>query len=120
VRLQQEVRERREEVELDRLDQLDQKARKQVERLEEWFKKVDLDVQNLERLEGGKEHSEQDSRNKKPVWLNVAVAFICVGGFLVPYILARLFLLVEVFRTLCFLPPDVFVDTWSGSFPHIG
>lgn len=43
-----------------------------------------------------------------------------IGLFLVPYVLARLFLLVEIFRTLLFLPPEAFVDTWSGSFPHLG
>jgi hypothetical protein len=36
------------------------------------------------------------------------------------YILARLFLMVEIFRTLFFLPPEAFIDTWSGSFPHLG
>jgi hypothetical protein len=37
---------------------------------------------------------------------------------LVTYILARLFLMVEIFRSLFFLPPEAFIDTWSGSFPH--
>jgi hypothetical protein len=37
---------------------------------------------------------------------------------LLTYILARLFLMVEIFRSLFFLPPEAFVDTWSGSFPH--
>ena len=37
------------------------------------------------------------------------------------YVLARLFLLVEIFRTLCFLPPDAFLATpWPMSLPHIG
>ena len=45
---------------------------------------------------------------------------VLVGGCLIPYILARLFLIVEIFRTLFFLPPDAFMDTWSGSFPHWG
>jgi hypothetical protein len=35
------------------------------------------------------------------------------------YIVARLFLLVEVFRTLCFLPPSAYVATWAGNVPHI-
>ena len=34
------------------------------------------------------------------------------------YVLARLFLMVEIFRTLFFLPPEAFIETWSGSFPH--
>jgi len=48
------------------------------------------------------------------------VASILISLFLVPYVLARLFLLVEVFRSLFFLPPEAFVETWSGSFPHWG
>lgn len=35
------------------------------------------------------------------------------------YVVARLFLLVEVFRTLCFLPPDAYVATWGSNVPHI-
>jgi len=35
------------------------------------------------------------------------------------YVLARLFLLVEVFRTLCFLPPDAYISTWATNFPHL-
>jgi hypothetical protein len=36
--------------------------------------------------------------------------------FIIPYILARVFLLFEIFWTLFFLPPDAFVDTWPGVF----
>lgn len=36
--------------------------------------------------------------------------------FLVPYVLARLFLLVETFRSLFFLPSEAFIDTWPGVF----
>ncbi|MCJ1263857.1 hypothetical protein MMC22_003727 [Lobaria immixta] len=43
---------------------------------------------------------------------NVVLFIICVP--------ARLFLMFEIFRTLCFLPPEVFIDTWSGNFPHWG
>ena len=35
------------------------------------------------------------------------------------YLLARLYLLVEVFRTLCFLPPDAYISTWAANIPHI-
>ena len=83
--------------------------------LERWF-------EGLEELEQ-KEREEQPARvseHKFRARLGRAIAFICVGGFLVPYILARLFLLVEIFRTLGFLPPHAFVDTWSGSLPHFG
>jgi len=41
-------------------------------------------------------------------------------GFVLPYILCRLFILVEMFRTLFHLPPGAYVETWSGSFPHRG
>jgi len=39
--------------------------------------------------------------------------------FVFSYIVARLFLLVEVFRTLCFLPPDAYVSTWTTNIPHV-
>jgi hypothetical protein len=35
------------------------------------------------------------------------------------YILARLFLIVELFRCLFFLPPSAFVSTWVSSVPHV-
>jgi hypothetical protein len=35
------------------------------------------------------------------------------------YIIARLFLLVELFRCLFFLPPSAFVATWVSSVPHV-
>jgi hypothetical protein len=36
------------------------------------------------------------------------------------YVAARLFIMVELFRSLLFLEPDAFVTTWSLSVPHIG
>lgn len=36
----------------------------------------------------------------------------------IPYVLARVIIMVEIFRTLCYLPPEVYIETWSGSFPH--
>lgn len=35
------------------------------------------------------------------------------------YVFARVFLLVEVFRTLFFLPPDAYQSTWAINFPHV-
>jgi hypothetical protein len=35
------------------------------------------------------------------------------------YMLARLILLVETFRTLVFLPPDAFVSTWVSNTPNV-
>ena len=36
------------------------------------------------------------------------------------YVIARLILLVEIFRTLYFVPPDTYVFTFAASIPHIG
>lgn len=36
------------------------------------------------------------------------------------YIIARLYILVETFRTLCFLPPGAYVSTWTTNIPHFG
>ncbi|KAF8854751.1 hypothetical protein BDZ45DRAFT_805561 [Acephala macrosclerotiorum] len=36
------------------------------------------------------------------------------------YVVARIFLVVEMFRSLLFSPPGVFVSTWSEGTPHIG
>lgn len=46
---------------------------------------------------------------------------IWIRVFLFPvlYIAARLFLLVEIFRTLLFLPPSAYVATWAANVPHI-
>ncbi|KAE9374862.1 hypothetical protein N431DRAFT_503621 [Stipitochalara longipes BDJ] len=46
------------------------------------------------------------------------LAGLALLTLLVAYILARLFLMVEIFRSLFFLPPEAFIDTWPGSFPH--
>jgi hypothetical protein len=35
------------------------------------------------------------------------------------YVLARLFLIVEMFRILCFLPPDAYLSTWATNIPHL-
>lgn len=35
------------------------------------------------------------------------------------YIVARLFVLVEVFRSLCFLPTEAYRTTWSANVPHV-
>ncbi|KAK8875017.1 hypothetical protein PGQ11_005531 [Apiospora arundinis] len=38
--------------------------------------------------------------------------------FNVPFVVARVFILVEVFRSLAFLPPDAFMTTWASEIPH--
>lgn len=35
------------------------------------------------------------------------------------YLLARIFHMVEVFRSLFFLPPPAFITTWSAQVPHV-
>lgn len=39
--------------------------------------------------------------------------------YIVLYILARLYLLVEIFRTLCFLPPSAYYSTWAANILHV-
>lgn len=39
--------------------------------------------------------------------------------FGVLYIAARLFILVEIFRTLLYLPPDAYISTWASNVPHV-
>ncbi|EHA19944.1 hypothetical protein ASPNIDRAFT_39363 [Aspergillus niger ATCC 1015] len=54
----------------------------------------------------------------------VNALFYFVAILLIPcaiaYIVARLFIVVEMFRTLAFLPPDAYVATWSSEIPNIG
>jgi hypothetical protein len=50
--------------------------------------------------------------------LTLIAAYIIV--LITAYILARLFIIIETFRSLFYLPPEAFKDTWSSSFPHWG
>jgi hypothetical protein len=36
------------------------------------------------------------------------------------YLVARLVIIVEIFRGLWYLPPEAFVTTWTSSIPHFG
>lgn len=49
----------------------------------------------------------------------VVIQFFSV--FLIPlsYVVCRLFLVVETFRCLCFLPPSAYIATWATNVPHI-
>jgi hypothetical protein len=51
--------------------------------------------------------------------LRIALGSLTVVA-MVGYMVARLFLMVETFRSLFFLPPGAFVSTWPSSLPHIG
>ena len=43
---------------------------------------------------------------------------VLIPAAILLYTIARLYLLVEMFRTLAFLPPDAYIPTWPGSIPH--
>lgn len=45
--------------------------------------------------------------------------WVIEGIVMLSYTLARLYLLVEVFRSLCFLPPEAFLATWTQQIPHV-
>ncbi len=51
-------------------------------------------------------------------FVNLPIAILLVIFFLA-YVLARLALIVETFRTLFFLPPSAYVATWASNVPHI-
>jgi hypothetical protein len=72
----------------------------------------------LNPYEGSESNDETNAKRVKVRRYIVGAAVIVV--FLIPYVLARLFLIVEIFRSLFFLPPEVFIETWSGTFPHWG
>ncbi|KAI1086107.1 hypothetical protein F5B19DRAFT_480387 [Rostrohypoxylon terebratum] len=38
----------------------------------------------------------------------------------VPFVLARLLLIMEMFRSLYFLPPDAYLNTWTTNIAHVG
>jgi hypothetical protein len=35
-----------------------------------------------------------------------------------PYVVARLFIMVEVFRSLFYLPPEAYISTWADNIPR--
>jgi hypothetical protein len=48
--------------------------------------------------------------------VGVWMVYILLGS----YVVGRLFILVEIFRTLCFLPQSAYTSTWASSLPHVG
>ncbi|OBT46946.1 hypothetical protein VE00_02496 [Pseudogymnoascus sp. WSF 3629] len=48
------------------------------------------------------------------------MAFIVMPTAAVTYVLARLFLIAEMFRTLFFLPPSAYIATWTANAPMFG
>ena len=53
-----------------------------------------------------------------PTGLSSILALL-LGLMTVPYVAARLYILVEIFRTLYFLPPTAYVATWTTNAPYI-
>ena len=58
------------------------------------------------------------SRAPRAVRVTIGASIVLI--FLVLYVLARLFLMVECFRSLLFFPTEALIDTWSGSLLHWG
>jgi hypothetical protein len=50
----------------------------------------------------------------------VSISGACSFLIMVSYVVSRMFLIVEIFRTLFFLPSEAYISTWSSSVPHIG
>lgn len=53
-------------------------------------------------------------------WFSVGMSLSVMALSTIIYGLARLFIMVEAFRSLCFLPAQAFVSTWAADVPHIG
>ncbi|PWY93125.1 hypothetical protein BO94DRAFT_615982 [Aspergillus sclerotioniger CBS 115572] len=45
---------------------------------------------------------------------------ILLLAFMIAYVVARLFIVVEMFRTLAFLPQGAYVATWASDIPNVG
>jgi hypothetical protein len=54
------------------------------------------------------------SVNRRNRMVNMAM-----NAYVIIYILARLYLIVEIFRTLGFLPPSAYYSTWATNIPHV-
>jgi hypothetical protein len=48
-----------------------------------------------------------------------AFEMLAAWTIIICYVIARLFLVVEIFRSLFYLPPDAFISTWADSIPRI-
>jgi len=47
------------------------------------------------------------------------VLVIVITFFLFMYFVARLYITVEIFRSLFYLPPEAFTTTWASNWPHV-
>ena len=50
----------------------------------------------------------------------VGILFVLTIVLPLFYVLARLYLMVEAFRSLLYLPPEAFITTWSAQIPQFG
>lgn len=66
---------------------------------------------------------EKVTKKDTPEWLEfifVAIVVLAFGILILGYVLARLVLIVEMFRTLFYLPPGAYnTPSWSIDIPHI-
>ena len=51
------------------------------------------------------------SIRRRETWIQIV--------FVGPYLVCRIYITVEIFRSLCFLAPETFLTTWSQNIPHI-
>jgi hypothetical protein len=49
----------------------------------------------------------------------LVILFILFILFPASYVVCRMFLVVEIFRCLCFLPPSAYIATWATNVPHV-
>ncbi|PMD34719.1 hypothetical protein L207DRAFT_638239 [Hyaloscypha variabilis F] len=52
------------------------------------------------------------------LWLRIVTGISSIP-LCVAYVVARLFIIVEIFRTFLFLPPSAYIATWASNVPHI-
>ena len=52
-------------------------------------------------------------------WWNTSLICLVIAGVVV-FTFARLFLLVEAFRSTYYLPPSSYIATWANNIPHVG
>lgn len=68
-------------------------------------------------LEGSMSHPQ--IHRHVPHWFSpIAATTLTTATYI--HILSRLVILVEIFRSLFFMPPDAFVATWTSNIPHLG
>lgn len=60
---------------------------------------------------------EVDDNHRASTIMAMVVGFF---GVCIIYACSRLILIVEMFRCLCYLPPEAFVGTWTSNIPHFG